>query len=134
MSNDQGTNNNKTIKSVIDRMIVFNLINWIELGSSQITGALPLKKNHYLISFFDLRFEVFLIIGLPFESSSSLQFTHICDHPFVGSQERFGRFQCLIGVLTGGQQFGCSLSHLDLEVNLLLQIIFLLKYTINKNI
>lgn len=55
-------------------------------------------------------------------SLSPLQLGHVRTHAFVAGEQRPGRLQALRLLLAGGQQFGRTLAHLDLQLDLLLQV------------
>lgn len=60
-----------------------------------------------------------------FCSFPPLKLRHICNYASVGRQQVFGSLQDLGWVLAGHKQAGGPLAHLDLMVNLLLQIMVL---------
>lgn len=53
---------------------------------------------------------------------SALQLGHVGDDAGVGAEQGAGSLQSLVGMLGGGQQLGRPLPHLDLMVDLLLQV------------
>ena len=69
---------------------------------------------------------------------TSLQLTQVGQHPRIGCVQVLGRLKQLIWVFGGSQQFGCSISHSDLMVDLLLKFLILeatnSEMTINEHI